>query len=63
MEFFLYQTLKHLKRVDNNDKKIIIQTIRKHREFFRISQIIFLPLSIKGKVYFFCLLLRYGVWK
>lgn len=63
MEFFLYQTLKHLKRVNNNDKKIIIQTISKHREFFRISQIISLPLSIKGKIYFFCLLLRYGVWK
>lgn len=63
MEFFLYQTLKHLNKVNDNDKKIIIQTIRNHGEFLKVSQILFLPLSIKGKIYFFFLLLRYGVWK
>ncbi|MHA0995022.1 glycosyltransferase family 2 protein [Enterobacter ludwigii] len=63
MEFFLYQTLKHLDKVNDNDRKVIIQTIRKHREYLRISQILFLPLSMKGKIYFYFLLLRYGTWK
>ncbi|MFH2244670.1 glycosyltransferase [Enterobacter sichuanensis] len=63
MEFFLYQTLKHLNKVNGNDKKIIIQTIKENRTLLRISRILFLPLSMKGKVYFFFLLLRYGVWK
>lgn len=63
MEFFLYQTLKHLNKANDKDRKIITKAIRGDKRFFRLSQIVFLPLSMKGKIYFCLLLLRYGFWK
>lgn len=63
MEFFLYQTLKHLNKTNKDDKKIIIDSIRENRRYFRVSQILFLPLSIKGRIYFCCLLMKYKFWE
>lgn len=62
MEFFLYQTLKHINKTSFEDKKEILSVIKRNRKYINMWQIPFLSLKLKGKIYFFLLLLKYRLW-
>ncbi|MFK3662190.1 glycosyltransferase family 2 protein [Scandinavium sp. NPDC088450] len=62
MEFFLYQTLKHLSKTTVNDKREIISVIREQKENICLTQIPYLPISMKAKMYFFMLICKYQLW-
>lgn len=63
MEFFLYQTLKHLNKTTEVDKSKILLGIKKSLNYLSIVQIPYLPLKIKGKIYFLILIIKYRLWR
>lgn len=62
MEFFLYQTLKHIDKLSKLERSSIIRFLKKEREKMTFSHIPFLPISAKGKMLFYCLIFRYLYW-
>lgn len=63
MEFFLYQTLKHLNKLTVDDKMKVLDVIKDNRSLLKISQIPMLPISVKGKLYFLFLIGKYRLWE
>lgn len=63
MEFFLYQTLKHLNKTTKIDRSKILSVINENNKHLSIMQIPYLPLKTKGKFYFFVLIIKYKLWR
>ncbi|MNI63502.1 hypothetical protein D3C73_1188770 [compost metagenome] len=61
MEFFLYQTLKHMKKMNNEDQVYLFSKIKKYNKYVSLLQIPFLPLKLKGKINFITLFLKHKV--